>query len=485
MTPLVTPALVLLVTIFVCYLSHLLWKRKFDAMKDKTCGLPLPPGDMGWPLIGQNLQFAWKKAQFFVDNFLQYGNIYKTHIFGSPMVRLTGVDYIWPLVSRESQLLSMNVPKSSRVMFGENSLVIYTGVEHFKLKKKLLTAFTPVRLNDYLPCIQEHIRRHLLAWCCQGRMLAFPACEKLMADIMVEITLGCRKEHDPDGLVRESFRTVNKNLISLPLSVPGSGYYQAQKARKVLVEFILNRLSQRGDTDHISMLDVLLVNQSLDNTEADNGGLSREEIVDNALTTLIAGSGTTSGALSCLILMLGKYPDVLETLRAELNKKGLLHADKTVPLSYENILTLEYTQWIIKEVLRLLPPVGGAFRKAEKTLELGNYQVPKGWSVMYSIRDTHNTSDLFHDRNLFLPERWQDTTLQTTLRKPESCSYIPFGAGPRSCLGKSLAVLEMSVFLIELARLVDWELHNPAANMVYLPVTKCEDDLPVTFHLRQ
>ncbi|CAL1547325.1 unnamed protein product [Lymnaea stagnalis] len=478
----VTPTLLVLVSslLSVCVISWL-WKRRNEGAKDPISVLPLPPGNMGWPLIRENLQFFLKGSDFFVERFKKYGRIYKTHVFGAPMVRLSGADYIRPLVSKEPNLMTMKITQSARYLFGGQSLTSVTGEEHPKLKKKLLAALTPVRLDDYLPCIQDKVRAHVLDWCDRGHVLGFPACDALMAELVLELTLGWSKDNDPMGVVRNAFITVNQNMISVPLKIPGTGFYKAAKAKKVITDFIKKRLSRESDKDHVCILDVLLVGHGEDGRDA---GLTEEQIIDNAVTFLIAGSGTTSGALSCLLLMLGKHPEVLSKLREELSSKGLIETEKDIPLTYDLLQELDYVQWLNKEVLRLLPPVGGVFRQAEKTVEVGDYQIPKGWTVMYSIRDTHFNTHVFEHRDEFIPERWGDKDLEATLRKTEACNYLPFGSGPRSCLGKALALVEMSVFLVEVARVADWKLHNPDARMVYLPVTKCADDMPVTFTRR-
>ncbi|XP_059146352.1 cytochrome P450 26A1-like [Physella acuta] len=471
-------------SVLAVYLSSLLWRRRCENMKDRKCPLPLPPGSMGWPIVGENIQFARKGAQFFVERVAKYGKIYKTHILGGPIVRVSGAEYIAPLVNKEPGLLTMKVPTSSRQMFGNSSITNITGEEHSRLKKTLLTTLTPVRLDDYLPCVQEKIQEHIIKWCQEGRVLGFPACEELMGDVIMEVTLGWRKENDPDGEIRKAFVKVNKNLISVPIRIPGGGYNQAVKARKTITDFVRQRLHSQGDKDHVCVLDVFLAGRGHGSGE-EGAGLTEEQVIDNAVTFLIAGSGTTAGALGCLLLVLGKHPDVLEKLRQELDAKGLLSPDMSTHLTYDLLQSLEYTQWVIKEVLRLHPPVGGVFRQAKKTLEVGNWQVPQGWTVMYSIRDTHFTTNVFERRDEFLPERWKDKNLLEMLRKAETCNYIPFGIGPRSCLGKNLALAEMAVFLIEVARLANWKLLNPESKMVYLPVTKCADDMPLTFSRRK
>ncbi|BFZ01241.1 hypothetical protein BsWGS_04280 [Bradybaena similaris] len=449
---LVSSATYTLAVFLLAKFSCLLWDSYAEGLRDPDFSLPLPPGNMGWPFLGESHHFIKKGADFFTERHAKYGDIYRTHILGRPMIRVSGAGNIRSLLNKEPHQLAMSTPTSTKHIFGAESAVVVTGQKHRGLKKKLSTCFTYQRLIDYLPCIQEHMRSHILSWCSKGMILGFTACEELMCDIMLELALGWRKERDTHG--------------------------QATQAKKIIVDFVKKRLSSEGDKDHVCMLDILLINHGQDN------GLTDEEIIDNAVTFLLAGTGTTSSALSSSLLMLGKHPECLADIRNELDSKGLLTSECGQDLNYDLIQSLEICQSVCKEVLRLHPPVGGSFRQAKATLDVGGYRIPKEWKVMYGVRETQFGTTVFENREAFLPQRWKDKSLEETLRTSASCSYMPFGGGPRLCLGKSLAMMQMTIFLVEIARLVTWKIHNPNVKIVHLPVTKAQDNMPVSFTRR-
>ena len=99
--------------------------------------------------------------------------------------------------------------------------------------------------------------------------------------------------------------------------------------------------------------------------------------------------------------------------------------------------------------------------------------------MIYSIRDTHRTTDLFDDPLDFRPERWENLDIDQDLSN--RFNYIPFGAGARRCLGEKFASLVLKLFLIELVVHYTWNLRNKNPNMGYLPSTHPTDKLPVTF----
>ena len=103
------------------------------------------------------------------------------------------------------------------------------------------------------------------------------------------------------------------------------------------------------------------------------------------------------------------------------------------------------------------------------------YQIPKGWTIAYGIRDTHETADWPHV-DQFNPDRWEELT-NTSNRY----DFLPFGSGSRACVGKEFAKLFLKVFTIELIRNASWKKLKPETEISYLPVPHPKDNLPLQF----
>jgi len=476
----VTFALTVLVICLSALLSTVVWRRHYTAAEgvDK---LPLPPGSLGWPIIGESLSFVLRGSQFLIERFKTNGPIFKTHLFGSPTIRVAYAENLKPLINCEPGGLVPKMPPTIKHIVGPKSILNTDADDHGKMKKTLLEAFTPTRLADYVPSIQGHIRSHLTSWCGQGQILGFQACERMTEDIILELVMGCQKEEDKDHVVRNAINTINNNVFSAPVNFPGGGFNKAMKARQTVTEFILKRLQQDGDKDHVSILDVLLSAH----TQAGDTGLKTEEIIDNIITMLFAGSSTSSSTFCNMLMLLGQHPDEIEKLRDEYREAGLLGQEDPRDLTYAVLQTLDYTKCVIKETLRLFAPAGGMFRIAKRDLTAGGYQIPSGWQVIYSIRDTHQDSQLFTDVKTFRPSRWMEKDLCSALQRDTTCNFLPFGMGPRVCLGRTLSNLEMTVFLVEVVRLATFTLSDLSPPvMVFMPVTKPKNDLPITFERR-
>lgn len=175
-------------------------------------------------------------------------------------------------------------------------------------------------------------------------------------------------------------------------------------------------------------------------------------------------------------MFLGLNPEVVDRLRQELMDKVEQGMDLQ-SLNIESLEQLKYTGCVIKETLRINPPVPGGFRVALKTFELNGYQIPKGWNVIYSICDTHDVAEIFPNKEDFQPERF--------MTKPSADSsrfqYIPFGGGSRMCVGKEFAKVLLKIFLVEVVTKCHWTLLNGPPAMKTGPTVYPVDNLPTKF----
>ncbi|RUS88193.1 hypothetical protein EGW08_004025 [Elysia chlorotica] len=485
------------------FLTTVFWRWHFENCRDPSSSLPLPPGSFGWPVIGETLHYVLGGSTEYTNKLKKYGKIYKTHLLGTPTVRVESDELVALLSSKEPTSLSSGsaLPKSVRAMFGERSVIVVSGEEHAAVKKNLSKAFVPVRLKDYLPIVQACVRRHVTSWT-QGtgenKMLGFRGCQHLVCDLILETVVGCTRDQDPDGAVREAFVTCNDNLFCIPLDIPGMAFHKAKKARRIVADFARRRLAaaDSSSSGSVSILDVLISHMGQDNehenrapNDLQQSEASTEkfatELVDNCVSLFIAGADTVSSALCSVLKLLAKNPEKLAALRKELESQDLLSSGQENDLSFELLQSLSYVRAVNKEVLRVLPPVGGLFRLTKTTVELKDCQIPADWRVVYSVRGIHQENKAFTNKDEFCPERWLEPGFEEKLKAQFPCSYAPFGLGTRACLGKELALLQMSVFVVEVARMADWNLLNPDARRVFLPIEKPFDDMPVTFRKRK
>jgi cytochrome P450 len=177
----------------------------------------------------------------------------------------------------------------------------------------------------------------------------------------------------------------------------------------------------------------------------------RQRMDDELITLLLAGHETTASTLSWAFYLLDKHPEVRERLRAE----AVEVLGDRLPV-YADLNRLTYTNMVIQEVMRLYPPVWILTRQAQEEDEVGGYRVPAGADVLVCPYTLHRHPAFWPEPDRFLPDRFAPDVAADRPRY----AYIPFGAGPRFCVGNHLGMMEATFVLALAAR--DVRLSLPA-----------------------
>ncbi|GCC22290.1 hypothetical protein chiPu_0000677 [Chiloscyllium punctatum] len=461
-----------------------LWEVYCVSGRDPACEKPLPPGSMGLPFLGETLHLVLQRYKFLKMKVRKYGYVYKTHLFGNPTVRVMGAENVKQILLGEHKLVSVQWPASVRTILGASCLSNLHHSEHKHRKRVILKAFSREALQNYIPVMGEEVRAGVRRWLDSGScVLVYPEMKRLMFGIAMRILLGFEPANTSPQTQREliqAFEEMIRNLFSLPIDVPFSGLYRGLKARNVIhakiEENIRKKVARRDSSGQLKDALQLLIEHS----EQSEQPLRLQELKESATELLFGGYETTASTATSLVTFLALHPEVLHKVRRELQEQGLLSSDGSEirHISVELLEQLKYTGSVIKETLRLSPPVPGGFRVALKTFVLNGYQIPKGWNVIYSICDTHDVATNFSKKEEFNPDRFMEGCLEN-----ESCkfSYIPFGGGSRSCVGKEFAKILLKIFTVELVRACDWELLNGPPTMKTNPLLYPVDNLPTKF----
>jgi cytochrome P450 len=202
--------------------------------------------------------------------------------------------------------------------------------------------------------------------------------------------------------------------------------------------YLLIRRRRESISGHGDLLDRLI-----------DGGLDDDLIRDQMLTMLIAGHDTSTALLSWALYLLGCYPSVLAQAQAEVD--GVLGQR---PPAVEDTGQMRYMDQIVKEALRLYPPIHVGNRMVPRDTEVSNYQLPANTRLMYSIYLTHRDPEQWPEPHSFKPERF-DRSLR---HGRPALAYVPFGGGPRNCIGATFAQVESKVVLARILQRFDLQL---------------------------
>ena len=175
----------------------------------------------------------------------------------------------------------------------------------------------------------------------------------------------------------------------------------------------------------------------------DNGDIDMEGIEDEVNTFMFAGHDTTSTTLSWTLYLIGRHKHIQQRLVDEISE-----ACETHSTLIDRVRSLKYMECVIKESLRVYPPVGGMGRELKKDAELNGHVFPKGTLLVIDTFSMHSNPAYWKDPLLFEPDRFQGK--ESSKRNPYC--FVPFSAGPRNCLGQKYAMLEEKVYLYHILR---------------------------------
>ena len=225
--------------------------------------------------------------------------------------------------------------------------------------------------------------------------------------------------------------------------LPDPFFSQGVEAVENLAGIAIARVSQRLENPNTGRVDLLA--RLMEGKDANGEKLGREELTAEALTQLIAGSDTTSNTACAILYYVVRTPGVLEKLHQELDEAF----PACVP-TYEQVKDLPYIQWVINETMRIhstsslglprLTPLATPENPSPKPVEILGYSFPPGTALSVPAYTIHHSKEIWgKDADEFVPERWSEERL--TNRQKEA--FIPFSTGPRACVGRNVAEMEL------------------------------------------
>jgi enediyne biosynthesis protein E7 len=257
-----------------------------------------------------------------------------------------------------------------------------------------------------------------------------------MSELTLEIVLRSIIGSDLDRLTRE----LGVNPFEVVTKEQGRNLQFAFKFRsltKLIAQLIARR--RASAEEHFDFLGMLLGARDKDS----GAPMPERELIDEVLTLIVAGHETTASALNWTWYLLSQHPQVEARLHQEIDAAGELPAPTLAQME-----ALTYTQQVINEALRLYPPGWLLSRRTIEADELGGYTVPPGTNVLLPLYLLHRHPGFWSEPARFMPERF---AAEQEGARPRF-AYMPFAAGPRHCIGETLAVYEMLMHLYKLAR---------------------------------
>jgi cytochrome P450 len=420
-----------------------------------------------WPLVG-HAPHLLRDPLAFLRSLPAHGDLVEVRIATQKVVVVCD-----PGLTR-LLLTSDRVFDKGGAMFDRLREVLGNGIgscphaDHRRQRRAVQPAFSPSRIPAYGDVMTTQCRRTVDSWR-DGQCIDVP---RTMLDLTAGITItalfsgavtaGRRTEalKDVRTVMAGIYRRILTPAMLDALPTPGRIRYDRAGARlhhttrKVIAE-------HRATAAHRDDLLALIVTQD----PADVTALADAEIEDQVLTFLLAGIETSANALAWTLYLLAGHPRIQNRLHEELDT---VLAGR--PATVADLPRLRLTGRVITESLRLYPPGWLFTRTTTADTRLAGKPIPAGSIVAYSPYILHHRPDVVTEPDRFVPDRWADHTSALAPRGP----IIPFGAGPRKCIGDTFAMTEMCIALATIGarftlRPVTDRPARPALNMQLRP----------------
>ncbi len=341
------------------------------------------------------------------------------------------------LVTERGKLLWRNTDPVTDLL--RRGVLIVDGEEHDRYRRLMEPPLHPSQLPAYTDMMIRQTERVASTWQ-DGQIVDMLVEGRKIALLIIMQALFSRDAWDDLPRIwtpiLKAIEYISPGAWILWRKIPRPGYKKhLQALDDYLYQIITDRRQQTADHRPSSAVRGQdLLQHLLD------AGLTDDLIRDQMLTMLIAGHDTSTALLAWTFALLGEHPEVFSTLTAEvtaLEKSPLLDQ-------------------VIKESLRLYPPIHIGNRRVAEEIHFDEGSVPAGERLFYSIYLTHRDPEIWENADSFCPERFAHG------RKTPPMSYVPFGGGPRACIGAAFGQAEARVVLTHLLRNYEFEfIHHP------------------------
>ncbi|ORX52049.1 cytochrome P450 [Hesseltinella vesiculosa] len=361
---------------------------------------------------------------------------------------------------------SPTVVDSMKYILCPDNWVFLSGKAHVDYRKGLNVLFTRKALGMYIPIQETVYEKHFNRWLAMdGRKEQYQwHFRELNMESSLRVFLGFHMSDEVAETISQEYFNITAalELVNFPLPLPGTKVYKAIQSRKYIVKHFIEaikdsrvRMDNGGEVK--SMMDAWISSLKEYELECERDGkpaprkFDDREVALTILTFLFASQDATSSALTWAFQLLADHPDVLEKIRAE--QMRVRNGNVNQELSLELMEESPYLRQVIKEVLRLRPPVLMVPYKTDRDWPLTeSYTVPKGAMLIPTTYPALHDPAVYPNPDAFNPDRWGPEG--TAEKSPKN--FMVFGNGPHHCLGREYAIMHLMATVAQASLKLDW-----------------------------
>ncbi|ETA04566.1 MULTISPECIES: cytochrome P450 [Gordonia] len=401
----------------------------------------------------------------------QFGNVSGLNAFGVQMVMTGNPRAAQELLMNKDRAFA-NGPAWSYFIgpFFNRGVMLLDFDEHRHHRQILQQAFGTTALKGYLQEMQPMIAERVAEFPV-GSVKLFDQFKALTLDLALEVFLGLNLPRDEADRINKAFiDTVRAGVAYVRKPVPGGRWWKGLRSRKVLEEFFYANIAAKRARETPDLFSVLC------HAETDEGhSFADEDVVNHMIFVLMAAHDTSTITMTQMAYNMAKHPEWQDRARAESLELG-------PELGYDALAGMTALDLVMKESLRLCPPVPAQPRMAVKDTSIEGFYVPEGTIVTTSSLSSHRDPEFFTNPDMFDPERFGPERAED---KSHRFAWMPFGGGVHKCIGLYFGQMEIKTIMHHLLRGYEWSVPaDYVLPMDYsaLPVPK--DRLPVTLRRR-
>ncbi|MGD1699008.1 cytochrome P450 [Dapis sp. BLCC M229] len=440
--------------------------------------LPLPPGNLGLPFFGQNPKIQKNHQNIIEEIHQKYGPIYKIRLLGKKFILFQGYEAVKFVLTNEKYFTSANknqyftsteVFRNYQIIYGQHDITVLVGKEHREIQKLLAKTLKNKVLNNYINTIHNLSQSYISKWMKSNYVDLYFEINNYTLDIVLKLLLGIDSASESE--ISNYLKDMRSGLNTIPLSFPWTKLGRALKSKdKLFNQFEQIIVKRQKESDFGSdILGILLTVQGQTNNK-----LTVREIAEQMVNLLSLGIKELSSALTSFLILISEHLDVLKLLEIEQEK-----LDSSEPLSLDKLKKMVYLEQVIKEVLRLAPPVSCGFRQVIQDFSFQGFRIPKGWYISYQVNSVLQDPEIYEQPEKFNPERFNAANAED--KKKPFC-YIPFGGGTRECIGKEFSYLVIKIFISVLLNNSSWKFQeNQDLTINKFPVARPANKIEVCF----
>jgi cytochrome P450 len=413
--------------------------------------MPTPPGPRSKIPFRYLRTLQRDPIPFFQRLANEYGDASQFHVGPQQIFFFNHPDLIRELlVTQHRSFHKSRVLQRSKIIFGEGLLTSEEEL-HKRQRRLVQPAFHRERIARYAEVMIERAAR--LAWRDGDVLDVHHEMMRLTLSVVAKTLFDAEVDEEADEIgaaltsLVDLFPTLMNPIANLLRKLPLPQTVRFRRSLERLDKTVYGIIDERRKSgqDRGDLLSMLLM--AVDE-EGDGGGMTDQQLRDEAMTLFLAGHETTANALAWTWYLLSLNPSAADAMHRELDSLG----DRA--LTSADYARLPYTEMIVAESMRMYPPAWAVSRLAIEDAMIGEWLVPKGAVVVVAQAVTHRDPRWFPDPDRFDPLRF---TAEAKAARPK-LSYFPFGAGPRICIGEGFAWMEAVLIVATIAQRWKFEL---------------------------